>query len=140
MQLVSKVVKIDSKLSARKQLYKLTVESKIAYQIVIHINPSRFLVFALELDVRMPSIPAVPDIDDIYLCTSVPLPDPDQTFYATSFYPKATKKFVHHFVVYGCSEPSFPNNGFKTFYLNFVYLDYTVKAVSCCYWFIFSSV
>jgi hypothetical protein len=81
-------------------------------QAVLHLCSIHNVAFALEVDVRMPSIPAVPDIGEIYLCTSVPLPEPDQTLYATSFHPKAKKKFVHHFVVFGCMEPPVPNNGF----------------------------
>ncbi len=53
----------------------------------------------------MPSIPAVEGIDEIYLCTAIRLPEPDKTLYATRFHPKATKKNVHHLVLYGTSEP-----------------------------------
>jgi len=81
-------------------------------------------VLALEVDVRMPGIPAVPGVDEIYLCTSVPLPEPEQTLYATSFHPKATKNFVHHFVVYACSEPPFPSDGSKSF-INKIFILFT---------------
>jgi hypothetical protein len=30
----------------------------------------------------MPEIPAVENSDDMYLCTAVPLPDPEKTYYA----------------------------------------------------------
>jgi hypothetical protein len=71
----------------------------------------KFLAYSMKLDVRMPNIPAVEGIEEIYLCTIVRLPEPDKTLYATQFDPKATKENVHHFVLYGSSEPHILGNG-----------------------------
>ncbi len=52
----------------------------------------------------MPNLPSVPDVDNIYLCTTVDLPDPEITFYAVGFDPHSKKKNVHHLTVYGCQD------------------------------------
>jgi hypothetical protein len=59
----------------------------------------------------MPSIAAVQGIEEIYLCTGVQLPEPDKTFYAIRFDPKASKDNVHHLLLYGSSETLILING-----------------------------
>jgi len=52
----------------------------------------------------MPNISAVEGINEIYLCTSVRLPEPYKTLFATRFHPKASKHNVHHLLLFGSSE------------------------------------
>ena len=44
-----------------------------------------FYLDVIKFDIRMPNIPSVPDVDNIYLFTTVGLPDPEMTFYAVGF-------------------------------------------------------
>ena len=53
----------------------------------------------------MPGLPAVEDSEDYYLCTSVLLPDPEETVNAVGFIPHAHKSNVHHLTLYACSDP-----------------------------------
>ena len=59
----------------------------------------------------MPKLRAVENIEEIYLCTSVPLPDSNETFYAIRFDPHSRKENVHHLVIYACAQPKEPNTG-----------------------------
>ncbi len=80
-------------------------------------------VISVKLDVRMPNIPAVEGINEIYLCTSVRLPEPDKTLFATRFDPKVSKNNVHHMVLYGISEAQILRNG--TFFFGKIKIHFT---------------
>ena len=53
----------------------------------------------------MPNIRNVSGVNEMYLCTTVPVPDDGNLYYVTGFEPMATMANVHHMLGYACDEP-----------------------------------
>ena len=57
----------------------------------------------------MPSIQGVPGVGEIYLCTSVPIPDDSDSYHVVGFEPMAQMTNVHHMLLFACDTPGLPS-------------------------------
>ena len=63
-------------------------------------NASEFV-----LPVRMPNIRSAPGVEELYLCTYVPIPESTNPNYIVGFDPAATMMNAHHMLLYACDAP-----------------------------------
>jgi hypothetical protein len=113
-----------------------------------------FYLDVIKFDIRMPNIPSVPDVDNIYLFTTVDLPDPEMTFYAVGFdlLRSRVRRFTHSgsthipkrkmFIIWPCTDVKIqlevwkwrPNLSRKTYDLCSVqFMFFYVKCLLCIF-------